>query len=395
MTMRTAIPDGAAAGVEREPVPPGASASRGRRILAIATNPETGASTRFRVLQWRPDLQRAGFTLSLHAFFSSAAAEVLYQPGRHALKLAHGGAGFIRRVIALHRAACTADLLFVHRETFPLGLKCSFRTLKRFPGPLIYDYDDAMFLPQRQGRGLLSRLEDLETPREIMAISDLVLAGNGMLAEYARRYARRVVLLPTCIDTERFRPRHAETPAAPGGRLTVGWIGSHSTTKYLQSLQPVLQVLARDTGCRFYAVGGSEALQLHGVEAQYARWSLDREVEDFLRCDVGVYPLWNDPWAQGKCGFKAIQFMACGIPVVASAVGVNREIIQDGINGFLAETEEEWVEKLHYLLTDAALRRRMGEAGRTTVETRYSLRANAPVLLSALSQAMEKSGTLP
>lgn len=356
------------------------------RILAIATNPETGASTRFRVVQWGPYLARAGLSLSSDTFFSSAGAEVLYQPGRRLSKLAYVLSGAMRRWVTLAHASRIADLLFIHREVFPLGRRCFFKKLEKFSGPIVYDYDDAMFLPQRQGRGILTRLEDLETPKEIMALSDVVLAGNQFLADYARRYASRVVLLPTCIDPEEFRP--SDRPKSSSGCI-VGWIGSHSTAKYLHSLLPVLERVASEHQFQLYVVGSLTPLHARRFEVIQAQWGLEREVEDFRRCDVGVYPLWDDDWSRGKCGFKAIQFMACGVPVVAAAVGVNREIIEDGVNGFLAATDEEWVEKLGLLLKDSNLREKLGQAGRQTVEERYSLDVHAPRLAAVLRSTVE------
>ena len=388
--------------------------SQRRRLLALATNPETGASTRFRVLQWAPRLEQAGFLLSLDAFYPPEASTVLYQPGRRMSKAAYLLSGSIRRAMSLARAARTADALLIHREAFPLGRKLWFRMLERFPGPILYDYDDAMFLPQRQGRGLLAWLEDLETPREVMALSDVVFAGNEFLAGYARRHARRVLVLPTCIDTERFRPRSDASERRGGPRLadgqgrggsspdtsqasdrllTVGWIGSHSTAKYLQSLAPALERTAARRRFRLYVVGTPFPPRLGGVEVEAAPWVLEREVEDFARCDIGIYPLWDDPWAQGKCGFKALQFMACGVPVVAASVGVNREIIQDGVNGLLASTEEDWVERLGRLLSDEGLRARLGQAGRATVERSYSLAAHEPTLIGALRDAFDGAHT--
>jgi glycosyltransferase involved in cell wall biosynthesis len=128
---------------------------------------------------------------------------------------------------------------------------------------------------------------------------------------------------------------------------------------------------------------------LSGVEIEHRPWRLEREVEDFARCDIGVYPLWDDPWSSGKCGFKAIQFMACGVPVVASALGVNRQIIEDGVNGFLASRPEEWVTKLTTLLTEPDLREQFSLAGRRMIEERYSLTAHAPTLLQVLREAAD------
>lgn len=358
------------------------------RILALATNPATGASTRFRVLQWEPYLRQAGFSLALDSFCSILGSQVLYQPRRYIEKSAYCLLGGIRRVAVMARASEVADVLFIHREAFPLGLRVMFRAIEQFPGVVVYDHDDAMFLPQRQGRGLMARLENTDTPSQLMQMSDVVFVGNTFLEHYARQHARRVVLLPTCIDTERFRPRH--DPPLDVGRPVVGWIGSHTTTKYLESMIPILETVGRAVPFRLVVVGNARPITVRGIEVHQAPWTLEREVEQFHQCDIGIYPLWSDLWAQGKCGFKAIQFMACGIPVVAAAVGVNQEIIQDGLNGFLAATEEDWVHKLERLLREPGLRQRMGWAGRKTVEERYATAVHAPTLIGSLCDAIER-----
>jgi glycosyltransferase involved in cell wall biosynthesis len=159
----------------------------------------------------------------------------------------------------------------------------------------------------------------------------------------------------------------------------------------MQSLGPVLQRVRQRHAFTLRVSGAGEPLEIDGVEVENAAWSLEREVELFQSCDVGVYPLADDEWSKGKCGFKAIQFMACGVPVVAAAVGVNREIIQDGVNGFLASTPDEWVDKMGRLLADPALRRRFGEAGRRTVIERYSLQTNAPILADILRGVIDSA----
>jgi glycosyltransferase involved in cell wall biosynthesis len=197
-------------------------------------------------------------------------------------------------------------------------------------------------------------------------------------------------VIPTCVDTTLFKP--GSRPASyRGDNPVVGWIGSHSTTKYLRGLLPILAQVHRRHPFSLYVVGTDSAVAADGMTVQSARWALDREVADFQRCDVGVYPLWDDRWSLGKCGFKAIQFMACGVPVVAAAVGVNCEIIEDGVNGFLAADEREWAEKLSMLLTDGDLRASMGAAARRTIEDRYSLAINAPRFIAVLNEAADNA----
>jgi len=171
----------------------------------------------------------------------------------------------------------------------------------------------------------------------------------------------------------------------------VGWIGSPTTAAYVRGLANVFRRVRDRHPFVLRVSGAGEPLELPGLEIEQPPWTLESEVRLFNTCDIGVYPLADDEWSKGKCGFKAIEFMACGVPVVAAAVGVNREIIEDGVNGFLASTEDEWVDKLGRLLTSRELRQRFGEAGRRTIETRYSLQVHAPTLAATLQRVAGRS----
>jgi glycosyltransferase involved in cell wall biosynthesis len=212
------------------------------------------------------------------------------------------------------------------------------------------------------------------------------VAGNDYLAAFARAHNPAVTVIPTAVDTNRFVPRAAPPP--PDRQPVVGWIGSPTTLPYLETIADVLAEVARQHAFVLRVSGAGRPVHFPGVTVEAAPWSMANEVTLFNTCDIGVYPLTDDEWARGKCGFKAIQCMACGVPVVAAAVGVNREIIVDGVNGFLASTPREWVDKLGRLLTDRALRVRMALAGRQTIEERYSLRVTAPRLAAVLASAL-------
>ena len=356
-------------------------------MLVLSPVPEQGASYRFRVAQFLPYLRHHGFDVTAAPFYSDDLFRIVYLRGRYLAKAGHSIAAAAR---VLARAVASAhDLVLVHREAMPIGPPLAELLLGRVKRRrLVFDFDDAVFLPNTSDANRV--LQVVKFPRKantIMRASVAVTAGNDYLASYARRYNPSVTVVPTVVDTARWVPAPERRPR--GATPRVGWIGTPSTTRYLAGLAPVLEEVAATERFTLCVAGASSSLAFHGVEVEEQPWTLAREVALFNGCDVGVYPLHDDEWARGKCGLKAIQFMACGIPVVASAVGVNCTIIQDGVNGFLAASHREWVEKLGWLLADAALRDKLGRAGRETIIERYSLTAQAPVLARVLETAAD------
>ena len=369
------------------------------RVLALSPIPEEGAGCRFRIAQFIPSLEAAGFDVTLRSLFTPEFFRLVYKPGHYVRKAVTFAGLSLQRLDSL-RDAAQFDVIFIYREIFPIGPAVIERLLT-MPGrpPVVFDFDDAIFLPSVSDANRL--IATLKTPHKVNTIirrSDRVIAGNAFLADYARRFNTAVTMIPTCVDTTRFVPSPdacADNGAARSRDLVVGWIGSPTTASYIRDLEPVLRRVRDRHAFVLRVSGAGDRMQIPGLTVENAPWSLDREVELFNTCDVGVYPLTDDEWSRGKCGFKAIEFMACGVPVVAAAVGVNREIIQDGVNGLLASTEDEWVEKIGRLLSDADLRRRMAAAGRRTIEQRYSLNVNAPKLAATLRDVVERSRGTP
>jgi len=362
------------------------------RVLALSPIPEEGAGCRFRIAQFIPYLEAAGIHVTLRSLFTPEFFRLVYKRGHYLRKAMSFAALSLKRLDSL-RDVSRFDVVFIYREIFPIGPALIERLLT-MPGrpPVVFDFDDAIFLPSVSDANRL--IATLKTPRKVDTIirrSDRVIAGNAFLAEYARRLNTAVTTIPTCVDTTRFVPSPDAWSDNGSGRsrdLIVGWIGSPTTAGYIRDLVPVLRRVREQHPFVLRVSGAGDALQIPGLTVDNAAWVLDREVELFNTCDVGVYPLADDEWSQGKCGFKAIEFMACGVPVVAAAVGVNREIIEDGVNGFLASTEAEWVEKIGRLLVDGDLRRRLARAGRRTIEERYSLDVNAPKLAATLREVV-------
>jgi len=351
-----------------------------RRILALSPIPEEGAGCRFRISQFASHLAAAGFDLDIHPLFDTAFFRLVYKRG-HYLRKASGLASRTLDRIAAINGRTRADAVFIYREAYPIGPPVFERLIARRGVPIVYDFDDAVYLPNTSDANrVIGFLKKPEKIAEILRLSTHVIAGNTYLAEYARRHSARVTVLPTCVDTSVWVPR--DTGPSNGAPLVIGWIGTPTTTPYLLQLRDVLIELARTHAFVLRVSGSMEPIHMPGVHVENIPWTLDREVALFNTCDIGVYPLPDDEWTRGKCGFKAIQFMASAVSVVASPVGVNRDIIADGVSGFLAADNPEWVRKLRMLIENRELRATMGAAGRRAIEHRFSVAANAPKLVS-------------
>jgi glycosyltransferase involved in cell wall biosynthesis len=360
------------------------------RLLVLSPIPEEGAGCRFRIAQFIPYLEAHGFEVTLSTLFTTEFFRLVYRPGNYLRKAITFTTLSLKRLDAL-RDVSRFDVVFIYREVFPIGPAVIERLLTMAGRPpIVFDFDDAIFLPSVSEANRL--IGALKLPRKVATIirrSRHVIAGNAYLADYARQFNAAVTTIPTSVDTDRYAPaRDRVARSLP----IVGWIGSPTTAAYIRSLVPVLRRVHERHPFTLRISGAGEPLAIEGMAVDNIPWSLADEVALFNGCDVGVYPLADDEWSKGKCGFKAIEFMACGVPVVAAAVGVNREIIEDGVNGFLASSEQEWVDKLGRLLDEPDLRRRFGEAGRRTIEERYSLRQAAPVLAATLRGVVGRAG---
>jgi glycosyltransferase involved in cell wall biosynthesis len=356
------------------------------KVLALSPIPEEGAGCRFRVSQFIPYLRSAGIDVTVSPFYSPAFFRLVYQPGHMARKIVMFIGLVWRRMLELFSVR-NYDLVFLYREAIPIGPPIIERLIHWLGVPIVHDFDDAIFMKAvSDANRWLGFLKNPGRVATVLRLSRRATVGNEFLAQYARRHNPAVTVIPTVVDTARFVPRaDAGTRAVP----VVGWIGSPTTFQYLLTIGDVLREVAQHHDFILRVSGAGRPVSIPGVRVEEAPWSLEEEVRLFNGLDIGVYPLTDDDWARGKCGFKAIQCMACGVPVVAAAVGVNREIIADGMNGFLASTREEWVEKLTRLITDADLRARMAIAGRKTIEQRYSLQVAAPRLAQTLRAALE------
>lgn len=358
------------------------------RLLAIVPSIyDTNPSQRFRIEQWEPLLRARGVEITFKPFETRELNAVLYKHGQLAEKLRLVLKSFSRRFSEV-RAAREYDAVYVLREAALLGPPLFERWIARAGVPFIFDFDDAVFVPYvSPSNGYLSYLKFPGKTRSICRLAAHVMAGNEYLADYAREVNDRVTIVPTTIDTAKYtvEPRTQENEMP-----VIGWSGSHSTAQHLSTLRGALQRLAREE--RFLLrVIGAPGFKIDDVNIEALPWRPETEVAELRTFDIGVMPLPDDQWSRGKCGLKALQYMAVGVPTVCSPVGVNTEIIQDDENGLIASTEDEWVEKLTRLLRSAELRQRLGRAGRATVDARYSASVQAPRVFQIIESVIRES----
>jgi glycosyltransferase involved in cell wall biosynthesis len=345
------------------------------RVLALMPGLyDTSPGQRYRLEQWEPLLRERGVEITWAPFEDEELHSVVYKPGQMGKKLQLVTRNLARRLSTISKAR-NYDLVYILREAALLGPPVFERLLYQQRVPFVFDFDDAIFVSYRSpSNGYLSYLKFASKTKTICRLASHVMVGNPYLADYAREVNDNVTIIPTTIDTEKYRVPPRKTDFGP---LTIGWTGSYSTVQHLDTLRGALKKLAETEQFRLRVIG-TPAYELSPVAVDAMPWRAATELEDLCAIDIGVMPLPDDNWSKGKCGLKALQFMALGIPTICSPVGVNTDIIQDNENGFLAGTEAEWVDKLTRLLRSAELRHRLGDGGRATVEQEYSAATEAP-----------------
>lgn len=340
------------------------------KVLGLALYGPLAASNRYRLRQYVPGLAGSGIDLRVCGLLGDDYLRRRFEGGPIPIgTLLRAGLSRVGDLWHRHEY----DVAILHCELFPLVPGWVERTL--IGKPYIYDFDDAFYLKYRSGplgmaRPLLGGKFD-----SVIFGAAAVTAGNRVLATYARQHNARVLHLPTVVDTTRYVPN---TDARNGEVFTVGWIGSPSTACYLKELVAPLSILGRDGPVQFVVIGG-KAPAVPDVAVIEVDWSESTELDLINSFDVGVMPLPDDDWSRGKCAFKLIQYMACAVPVIASPVGANTDIV-DSHCGLLAATTQEWLTALRLLRDQPARRTEMGQAGRERVMRHYSLENTLPVL---------------
>lgn len=344
------------------------------RVLGLALYGDLAASTRYRLGQYVPHLAARGIELSVHSLLDNNYLKQTFAGKRKPLlSMLKGGAARMRTLLAQKQY----DAVMLHCELFPL-----------LPGPLealslrvpyLYDFDDAFYLRYTATSGL-GRFRSLLGTKfdHVMKHAAAVTAGNNTLASYAKAFNQNTQLLPTVVDTSRYLPKLR----SKGREFVIGWIGSPSTAPYLEMVHAPLSRLGQEGPVRLVVIGGYCA-DIPNVSVEHREWAEGEEVGAINEFDVGIMPLPDDAWARGKCAFKLIQYLACGVPAVASPVGANSDVVGADA-GMLASGSDEWYVALRRLRDDPECAAEMGRVGRKRVEACYSLDVTAPILANVL-----------
>ncbi|MEP3387443.1 MAG: glycosyltransferase family 4 protein [Reichenbachiella sp.] len=353
--------------------------SRPKSILFLTPYPQdTAGSQRFRFEQYLTCLIEAGHVYDSQSFINEATWEILYAKGHFFRKMSGIFLGFLRRIWVLFNMR-KYDFVFIHREVTPLGYPIiEWFIAKIWRKRIIYDFDDAIWMPNTSTENrLVSWLKFPNKVKWIIKWSYKISAGNLFLVDYAKQYNPAVCLNPTTIDTvDRHLPE-----SKPKKMPAIGWTGTHSTLKYLELLRSVLEDLSQVCDFEFIVIA-DKAPEAPFPNQKFVSWNRETEIQDLNQIDIGVMPLEEDKWAEGKCGFKALQFMALEKPVLVSPVGVNKEIVEPEVSGFHCSKSEDWFNNLKLMIENKDLGSEMGKKGRDKVKQQYSVESNKQNFLS-------------
>jgi glycosyltransferase involved in cell wall biosynthesis len=353
------------------------------KILFLVPYPENESpSQRFRFEQYFPMLRQKNIEFKVQSFSNARNWKIFYSRGKIFKKVAFLISGFLKRTAILLEVP-SYDFVFIHREAAPIGPPVfEWFIANMLKKEIIYDFDDAIWLTDRPNESLLMKsLKWRIKVKSICRWSNKISCGNLYLCDYAYRYNHNIFLNPTTIDTENLH-NPALYRRSQGSHVIIGWTGSHSTLPYLDSIKTVLQEIESNyDNVRIMIIADQEP-DLGLKRMIFNRWTRESEIQDLFEFNIGIMPLTDDKWTQGKCGFKALQYMAMEIPAIASPVGVNTSIVDHGVNGLLASSPQEWKKSLTELINDKNLRISMGKLGREKVIRNYSVRSNASNFLS-------------
>ena len=327
------------------------------KILFLVQGLDVAAS-RYRVLQYLPYLKEHGIQASVQRFPK----------------------GFFAK-LKVFKSANQYDILFIQRKRFSVFW---LKYIRKNARNIVYDFDDSVM--HRSSKHLRHESKTrVKMFKNMVNASDHVIAGNEYLQQNTIPYTQNVTIIPSPIDISLYPQK---TYSEKSDNITLGWVGAHGSIHYLEKMRPIFETLGKRNDKVRLKIVCDTFFDCEKMVVDKRQWSEKDEVADIQSFDIGLMPLMDDPWSHGKCGLKILQCLATGVPVVCSPAGINKEIVENGVHGFWASSQKEWIEKLEILINDHELRRKMGIAGRERVIERYSLKANEPRMLKIFQQLM-------
>lgn len=355
-----------------------------KRIVFLTPYPfDESPSQRFRFEQYYSILINNNFKYQALSFFSKSDWAILYRKGNLIVKAISVSLNLLKRIYHIWNVAFS-DYVFIHREVTPFGPPIfEWIIAKVLRKKIIYDFDDAIWLTDKLDESKAEQV--LRWRRKVNSIckwSYKISCGNEYLATYAKRFNSHTIINPTTIDTIHLHNPSRYISSNHRSHLNIGWTGSHSTLKYLKHIESAIYNLQEKYSHINLLIIADQKPNLNVKRLEFIPWSNHTEAEDLFQIDIGIMPLPDDEWTKGKCGFKALQYMAMEKPTVVSAVGVNTTIVDHGVNGYLVYHPDEWFHYLEKLILDKSLREQMGKNGRLKVNNHYSVTSNASTFLS-------------
>lgn len=347
-----------------------------KKILILCPSPKgTAATQRLKYEQYLELLENEGYSFTISSFQSKRFWKIIYQPGKTIEKIFWTLAGYLKRSFDLLRSPFY-DGVYVNLWITPLGFPIFERLLFVFNKNVIYDIDDMIFMSEldHAKEGLIQKLKGRKKPVVLMQRAKHIIVCTPKLEEIGRKLNKyhRAMDISSTFNTDRFVSVQSYQQTEP---TVIGWTGTHSTIPFLQTIEPALQQLAKKRNIKLLIICNKE-YAMPGVVTEFIRWKDASEVEDLHQFQIGLYPIPANEWSLGKSSLKALTYMAIAIPFVATAYGTNYRIMEDGVQGYLAATEEEWVDRLTRLIDDVNLRKKMGIEGRKRVVEKYSVETN-------------------
>lgn len=360
-----------------------------KKILFVNPYPENVApSQRLKFEQYYPYFKEAGYEVHTSSFISKAFWKIIYQPGNFFNKALHTGYGYLRRIGDLLTLR-SYDIVYIHLWVTPFGPPVFEWLFKIFAKKIVYDIDDLVYLGNVQSKAhpLVTWIKGRQKPIYLMKHADHVITCTPYMDNFVRKYNEHTTDISSTINTDLYIPKENYQVK---DKLIIGWSGSHSTSKYLHLLDDVFKQLSISNSFKLLVMGDPD-FSIEGVDVEAIPWKEEYEVETIRSFDIGVYPLPDEEWVLGKSGLKALQYMALGIPTIATGIGTIHRIIKNNENGFLVKNSKEWEMVLLHLINDASLREKIGKKSVLIVEEKYSINSTIHIYHSILNKLVNNN----